>query len=145
MKTKNYQEFEIVPQDEHTRLYVRGRTVQELFHNALAGMAYFLAPDAVKPLPAGKKIKQEIAVRAVDVSSLLVEFISQVLAEQEARGAVFIQSVFRTFGENFLDAEVTGVSVQEPAAEIRAISYADVEIKKNQDTGLFETTLVFET
>lgn len=145
MKAKQYQEFEIVPQDEHTHLRVRGSTVQDLFRNTLAGMAAFLSPDAAKSPTQGRKITQEIMVRAVDISSLLVEFISRVLAEQEARGAVFTQSAFRTFGDNFLDADITGIRVEEPAAEIRAVSYADVDIKKNPDTGMFETTLVFET
>ena len=141
---KNYQEFEIVPQDRDTHLLVRGRTVQELFRNALAGMASFVAPDAGAMSSSGKKIKREITVHAVYISSLLVEFISQILAEQDTHGAVFTQGVFRTFGENFLHAEVTGTSVEEPAAEICAVSYADVDVKKNPDTGLFETTLIFE-
>lgn len=141
---KNYQEFEILPQDEGTHLLVRGKTVQELFRNALRGTAAFLAPDALKAASAGKKITQDMSVRAVDISSLLVEFITTALAEADTRGAVFTGAAFRTFGENFLEAELAGTSVSEATGEIRAVSYADVDIKKNPDSGLFETTLVFE-
>lgn len=142
---KNYQEFEILAQDDgDTRLVVRGKTIQELFQNALRGVMSFLWPRGAVTAPAGKKITQEIRVEAVDLSSLLVEFLSRVIAEADERGVVFTAAAFRAFGEDFLEADLIGASAEDTAVEIRAVSYADVDIKKNAETGLFETALVLE-
>lgn len=133
-----------MPDDERTLVRVRGRTIQELFQNALSAVAAHMSSAAASPPPAGKKITRDIRAEAVDISSLLVEFLSQVLAEADAHGAVFSAAAFREFGENFLEAELAGTPGGDAAAEIRAVSYADVDIVKNPDTGLFETTLVLE-
>lgn len=144
MSAKKYQEYDIVPEAERTLVRVRGRTIQELFQNALRGVASFISPASAIPPAAGKKITREIRAQAVDISSLLVEFLSRALAEADARGAIFTTAAFRAFGENFLEAELAGALAEDIAAEIRAVSYADVDIRKNPDTGLFETTLVLE-
>lgn len=141
---KTYQEFEIQSQDQGARLLVRGATLQELFRNALRGTFLYVSPEAAKPAAGTTKITRDITARAVDIASLLVEFISRALAEADTHGAVFTHAVFRAFGDNFLDAELTGIAVDHTEAEIRAVSYAEVDIRKNQDTGLFETTLAFE-
>ena len=133
-----------MPEDERTLLRVRGRTIQELFQNAVRGLAFFVSPSSVASPMAGKKVTQQVRAEAVDISSLLVEFLSHVLAETDTRGVVFTAAAFRAFGENFLEGPLTGRSADDLVTEIRAVSYADVDIKKNTDTGLFETTLVLE-
>ncbi|MEK7542019.1 MAG: archease [Patescibacteria group bacterium] len=143
---KEGREFEIIPRDDHDVLVrVRGRTVRDLFVHALRAAAAYMHPEALTAGAGDKRVVQGIAVQAVDAPSLLVEFMTRILAEADAHGAVFTSAAFRAFGENFLEAELTGVAVEDVATEIRAVSYQDVDIKKNPDTGLLETTLVFES
>lgn len=131
-------------ESERTLVRVWGHTLQELFQNALRGIAAFMSPASAASPAAGKKITHAIRAEAVDVSSLLVEFLSHALAEAETRGIVFTAAAFRAFGENFLEAELAGTPAGDTDMEIRAVSYADVDITKNPDTGMFETTLVLE-
>lgn len=138
------QGFEILPHAVGLRMRAQGKTVKELFRNALRGMAFYLAPDALKPVRSAARIATAIAIEAVDLNSLLVEFLSEAIARGDGLGAVFAGATFRTFGENFLEGEISGTAIEEFARDIKAVSYQEVDIKRNSDTGLFETELVFE-
>ena len=139
------QGFDILPENVNLTIRARGRTLQELFANALRGMAFYLHPNVLKAAKGMQKVAETIVVEAVDVNSLLVDFLSEAIARSDATGAVFADATFRTFGENFLEGEISGVAVSEHQREIRAVLYEDVDIKKNPATGLFETLLAFET
>ena len=142
--TKSPQGFEILPPAADLKTRVHGSTVQELFRHALSGAAFLVSPDAFKQVKSGRKILAELAVEAVDINSLLIEFLSRAIARAEAEGAVFTDAAFRAFGENFLEAELSGVDAGNAVHEIRGVSYEEVDIKKNPATGFFETVLVFE-
>jgi SHS2 domain-containing protein len=123
---------------------VWGNTIKELFENALAGVAFYLVRDIDSLVRAGKKVKQAIRVETIDIDSLLVEFLSEVLAQSDVKNVVFTAATLRELGENFLEGEIAGVRVDGFEKEIKAVSYSEVDIKKNPDTGLFETVLVFD-
>lgn len=138
------QGFDVLPEAVNLTIRATGKTLQELFGNALRGMAFYLHPDALRSVKGVRRIAETIRIDAVDVNSLLVEFLSEAIARSDAAGAVFADVAFRAFGENFLEGEIAGVAVAE-SRDIRAVSYQDIDIKKNPATGLFETLLVFET
>ncbi len=139
---KDRPEFEILPDTGDLRLRVQGETLREVFRAALRGVALYLKPDAAKA-GGSAKVMQPIAIKAVDINSLLVEFLSEAVAQTDIRNTIFTQATFRTFGENFLEGELAGTAVEELERSIRGVSYHDVDIKKNPDTGLFEAVLVF--
>lgn len=139
-----HQKFEMVPEDSGVRMQVRGKTVRELFRNALAGVAAYMKPDAIALSKNQSPEKQEISIETVDVNSLLVDFLSGVVAHADNRSAVFTSVTFKKFGENFLSGELVGVATDRFENEIRAVSYSDVDIRKNPGTGLYEATLVLE-
>lgn len=137
-------EFEILPSAVDMRLRVWGKTLQELFCNALCAMASCLKPEALASAARGKRVTHTIAIEAVDISSLLVEFLSEAITQTYIQNAVFTGAAFTEFGENFLKGRLAGVAVGELEKEIKAVSYHEVDIKKNPDTGSFETVLVFD-
>ena len=136
--------FEFSIDTPETRIRVYGKTVQELFGNALAGMASFIKTDIFETKKKEWGISQEIRVQAVDIASLLVEFVSSALAHTDAHQAVFCYASFSKFGENFLEGTIRGLAVSEFDHDIKAVSYQDVEVSKNPETGMYETVLVFE-
>ena len=136
--------FEILPQAADMRVRVCGRTLKELFRNAVRGMACVVAPSVLESGRGAGRIRHPVAVEAVDINSLLIEFLSEVIAQSDIRGAVFTSVNFRAFGENFLEGEISGAPVQGLSRDIRAVSYHEVDVKKNPVNGLFETTLVFD-
>ncbi|MBI3442978.1 MAG: archease [Candidatus Sungbacteria bacterium] len=136
--------FEIIPEDASVRVHVWGRTVRELFCNALAGLAAYMKPDAVPLSKNQQQATQEISIETVDLNSLLVDFLSGVIAHADSKGAVFTGVTFKKFGENFLSGELAGIATDRFENEIRAVSYSDVDVRKNPRTGLYEALLTFE-
>lgn len=139
-------DFDIVPDPSGlTRLWARGKTLQDLFRACLAASAECAYPWLSGRAPRGARAVSGVRIQAVDLSSLLVEFLSEALAQGERAGAVFSSAEFRAFGENFLEGEIAGAAVPEDRApEIRGVMYDTVEVKKNPETGLFEATLTLE-
>ena len=126
------------------RINAWGKTLNELFGNALRGMAVLMQPTILTAGEKAKKIKQFLRVEAVDLNTLLVEFLSEVIGRSDIHNLIFTHVTFTHIGDNFLEAELSGVSGGEPEREIKSVSYHDVDIKRNQASGLYETTLVFD-
>ena len=136
--------FEFLPHTADVRLRVRGKTVKELFANALAGVAFYLAPNADPSVRGGAKVTQTVRAEAPDLNSLLIEFLSQIIAQSDIHDAVFHIITFKEFGENFMEGEIAGVKTHGFEKDIKAISYHEVDIKRNPESGLFETVLVLD-
>ena len=126
------------------RMRVWGNSVKDLFLNALSGVAAFLGPGILEAEKKEKPIRQKIEVKAVDLNSLLIEFLSESLTQSDIHGALFHAVSFKDFGDNFLKGTLSGFKAGEFANDIKAISDSEVDIKKNPETGLYETILVFE-
>ena len=136
--------FEITEKDGGIRMKVWGRTVEELFSNALLGTAFYLKPEVAQMKKTELKECQEIRVEAVDIVSLLVEFLSKVVEQSDMRGAVFSAISFEEFGENFLEGKIFGAKAGELENPIREVSFDEIDIRKNPDTDLYETVLMLE-
>ena len=138
------QEFELISNATGIQMKAWGKTVKELFRNALRGTAMFLKPTGLAAAEKAKKIKHAIRVEAIDINTLLIEFVSHVLALSDIHNMIFTNIIFKTIGENFLEAELFGIATDGFDQEIKAVSYHDIDIKRNQTSGLYETTLVFD-
>lgn len=123
---------------------VWGNSIKDLFLNALSGVAVFVKPEILENEKKEKPIRQKIEVKAVDLNSLLVEFLSESLTQSDIHGALFHTASFKDFGDNFLKGTLSGFKTGEFANDIKAISDSEVDIKKNLETGMYETILVFD-
>lgn len=132
--------FEILPHTADMRIKVWGHTLEELFENALRAAAFYLKPDASSK----SKIKRTLKINSVDINSLLVDFLSEAITLSDINNAVFGEVKFEKLGENFLEGELHGVKVDGFDKDIKAVSYHEVDIKKNPETGMYETVLVFD-
>lgn len=126
------------------RLQVRGKTLEDLFLHALGGMAFYLKPQTAQMKTRELKERSRIKAEAIDITSLLVEFLSQALAESDLKSTAYSLTAFEKFGENFLEGKIFGVKVDSFDNEIKAVSLEGVNIRKDQDLGLYETVLIFE-
>lgn len=136
--------FEILPHTADMRMRAWGKTLEELFRNALRGMASCLKAEVLELPKKEFKEQKEIKIEAVDIHSLLIEFLSEAIAQIDILNTVFTDVSFKKFGENFLEGELHGVKVDGFEKDIKAVSYHEVDIKKNPETGVYETILVFD-
>lgn len=133
--------FEILPHTADVRLKVFGRTKEELFKNAMLGMAQILAKSPKSKL----KIKNlKLKIKSPDINSLLVDFLSEVLYRSQINKAIFLAAKFSKFSDSKLEAEISGFKIDEFDNDIKAVTYHELEIKKSPTGGFFETIIVFD-
>ena len=73
-----------------------------------------------------------------------MEFLSEVIAKSDIKNVVFTNCEFEKMGENFLKASLKGIAVSGFDKDIKAVSYNEVDIKKNSEKGTYETIIVFD-
>jgi SHS2 domain-containing protein len=133
--------IEILPHTADVRLKVFGKTKEELFKNAMLGMAKILAKSPKSKL----KIKNlKLKIKSPDINSLLVDFLSEILYQSQINHAVFKEVNFSNFKETELEAEISGFKIDEFDNDIKAVTYHELEIKKSPTGGFFETIIVFD-
>ena len=133
--------FQISTDSRGTHLEVWGGTLEELFSHALSAVASIATSDVLQLARKTKKIREEITVQAVDINSMLIEFLSEVISRMSMGNAAFTRVSFQEFGENFLSGTLEGALINAPEHEVQEIVDDSINIKKNTETGFFETPI----
>ena len=126
------------------RMEVRGDSFPELFTAALEGMAELEGGGAgsTKDIPSRSSYVTRISLSSQNLTFLLIDFLSAVLAQSHIHKVIFKKVKFRKLAETELEAEVEGAKVQEFEEDVKAVTYHEAEIRKKK--GIYETTLVFD-
>jgi SHS2 domain-containing protein len=133
--------YKHLPHTADTRLYVEADSIEELFRGALKGMT-----DIIKKNACGSKVETErrtIEVKSVDQTSLLIDFLSEILSYSHEEGNIYCRVKFLKLSEKKLTADIFGRSADGFDEDIKAVTYHEAEIKKN-GKGNWEVTIVFD-
>ena len=143
-------DFENLPHTADIKIRAYGKTLQELFCNALIGMF-----QAIGPQVAGCNVENErvicnnlpehrdIAIESPDIEALLVDFLSEALYFSDVNDEVYLHVDFTMLTETNLVAILHGVKVQGfEVVEIKAVTYHEMNIKKVD--GIWQTNVVFD-
>jgi SHS2 domain-containing protein len=136
-------QFEILGHTADFRLRVIGKSLQELFANALKGMSSVIKSEDAFDKQRELTARREIEVGSIDLPALLVDFLNEVLYLTDTTGEVFRDVNFRKFSDIQLEAELFGEKVEEFDKDIKAATHHAIEIKKRPD-GYLETTIIFD-
>lgn len=127
---------------DHTadiRLLIEATTYPELFEGALEGMKALMYPEALHRL----EVKQEISISAKDATSLLVDFLAEVLTLSQIQRAIFEKVEFSELTHTQLRATIFGQKVDFFEKDIKAVTYHEANVV--QDTnGTYTTTIIFD-
>ena len=140
----NVKGFELIADTRPVRISAWGKTINELFANSLRGMATLMQPTIFTARNSARKATQLLRVEAVDLNTLLIEFLSKVIGLSDIHNLVFTNVTFKNIGDNFLEAELSGIAADALEHEVKGVSYQEVDITRNQQSGLYETTLEFD-
>ena len=134
--------FTIIPHIADVRLHIKGNTLQELFLAGMEGMAQISKKDFCK---AFKTFPQEhsVSINAQDVTSLLIDFLSEVLTHSHVERAIFCKADFSELSPTALRAKIFGAKTNHFDEDIKAVTYHEAQVKKNK-RGLYETTIVLD-
>ncbi|MBI2011794.1 archease [Candidatus Daviesbacteria bacterium] len=142
MKSKVKKKYKIVPHIADIRLQLKADGLKHLFEVALQGMDEILKKGFCQ-----KKTKYsktfEIKIYSFDTSSLLVDFLSDVLTFSHIQKAIFCKVKFTEFNEKNLTAKIKGSAVENFDEDIKAVSYHEADIVKDKK-GNYKTNIIFD-
>jgi len=128
---------------EHTadvRMEVKGKDLKGLFSGAMAGMMAFLRPKVLGEIVG---VKRQISLSSPDATALLVDFLGEVLRLSQTNKEAYHKAVFHKLSENSLEAELFGVPVESFEDDIKAVTYHEAKVAKNEK-GEWQTLIVFD-
>lgn len=132
--------YQLLSHTADIRLKVEADSLPELFVAAIEGMNSIIKE---KREERKEKSKKTIEIQSSDKTALLIDFMSDVLYFSQTSKEIYNDVKFLEFSETALKAEVSGYSVNEFDEDIKAVTYHEAEIVKNEK-GNFETIIVFD-
>ena len=143
-------DFEMIPHTADLKLRVYGKSLPELFRNALIGMFQSLKPVAPdcsyqngRLVCQALTIERPFGVDSPDQEALLVDFLSQALYLSDVHNEIYLDVEFSVFGPKDLVGVFKGVSITGmEESEIKAVTYHDLAIR--QENGVWHTDIVFD-
>ncbi|MFD2203432.1 archease [Shivajiella indica] len=134
--------LEYLPHIADVRMKIQGSSEEELFRAGLEGIGRILKADVFeKPQQAIEIIA--ISLVSVDMTSLLVEFLNEVLMFSHIQKAVFFDLEIQHIGKKEIIAKIFGSRVGAFDEDIKAVTYHEAQVKKNK-SGMFETIIVLD-
>lgn len=134
--------FLVLDQTDELTIKVVGETLKDLFVQALLGLAHTLHHNY--EASGVTQTSVTIKISSIDVNSLMVDFLSEVLYQSELHQAVFFKIKFKRFTNSELEADLFGRPATGFEHTIKAVAYHGVRILRNAD-GLWQTAISFTT
>lgn len=125
---------------EHTadvRLRVEAPTIEDLFREAMLGMFEIMSCSAgVSPAFI------EVGIKAHDRTSLLVDFLNEVLSAAHIMKTCFDRIEFTKLDDVEISARVGGRAQARFEQDVKAVTYHEAEVRF--ENGIWSTMLVFD-
>ena len=128
---------------EHTadiEFEVSADSLEQLFNEALEAMVETMLPQVREGVP-----KTSLMIHSIssDPTGLLIDFLSQILAQSEINNSKYKLLKFIKFSPVGLEVELEGSMVSGFGEDIKAVTFADANVRKDTD-GKWKTKLVFD-
>lgn len=133
--------YKVLPHTADVRLRVYGKDLEDLFQNAVLGLAFILTEDAER---LAKRVRgfRKIKTYAPDEGVLLVNFLNDVLTFSHTDKKVYPRAKILRISSNLLEAHIFGVSVSNFQKDVKAISYHEVGVSRKR--GSLEATIILD-
>jgi len=133
------EKYEILEHLADLKIRAFGKNKKELFLNMLKGMV-----DSQKPEIEDKKInKRKIEIKSIDLSNLLVDFLSEILYLSQVNREAYQNFKFKNFSDKEVYGDLFGQKVKRFGEDIKAITYYSLDIHQRRD-GVWEATVLFD-
>ena len=138
--------YRILSHTADLRLEVYGKTLEELFINAAEALARILYEQSesteFSALPKARQLLSEkIEIQSVNMNTLLVDFLNEILARSHINKAVYKVESLKLKG-NAVEAKSMGKKVEQFDEDVKAVTYHEVDIK--EEKGMWHTTLILD-
>lgn len=134
--------IEFLPHTADVEMRVEADSLPTLLKGAMLGMGKILKPGFCNRY-ANYPIKQEVLIKAVDSTCLLIDFLSEVLTLCYTEKALFCELQFVIIENTGLHAQLFGRQVNGFDEEIKAVTYHGADVRQNAN-GYWETCVIFD-
>lgn len=134
--------YEFLGHMADVRLRIEGDSPEELFQAALDGMSNLMKQGFCRRKGA-RTFEHELSISSNDMTSLLLDFMAEVLTQSQIHHVIFYAVQFKGLKEKQLRAKIIGEKVSTWDKDVKAVTYHEAEIKKNKE-GHYYTTVVFD-
>ena len=134
----SYMSYEIIDHTADVRLRVRAPSLEALFADAMRGMF-----AVMRAHPGGTRVERSVAVLdAADTTSLLVDFLNEVLHRAQVAHELFSDAHFTRLDATSCEAMLTGVAPATFEEDVKAVTYHEADVRNVDDE--WTTMLVFD-
>jgi SHS2 domain-containing protein len=138
-------EFEILEHTADIGIAAYGKNKREVFINAAKGMFEIIAGET-------KNLKEnfydKIKLEADNLEGLLFAWLNELLYIGETRLVILNKFQIKELFDFQIKAEVGGAKINSPCIkierEIKAVTYHRLEIKKDEESGLWRAQVIFD-
>jgi SHS2 domain-containing protein len=130
--------FKILEHKADIKIKVFGKTMEELYKNAVFAMTSILFKNLeLRPLADKKSLKKILITKSLDREILLVDFLNDILGESQINQAIYPEVRLIDFqpegvqGMAYLKAEIGGYPIERFDEDIKAVTYHDLSIREN--------------
>ena len=135
-------QIQYLPHTADVRISLVADSVEELFQAGVEAVAQTLRPGFCQ-LPSGKLLQQTLSVESIDKTSLLIDFLSDILSLSYTEKAVFCEIAVNCLTESKIMATVMGYRTTQLEEDIKAVTYHEAQVRQKSD-GRWETMLIFD-
>lgn len=129
-------DFEVLSHTADIKIRVYGKTLDELFRNALIGMFQSIGPVSSDCTRINDRtqcrtlsIKHTIDLRAPQLDMLLVDFLSEALYLSDVNNEAYLDAKILEIDEHHVRGVLYGTPIERfEVVEIKAVTYHDLEI-----------------
>lgn len=131
------------PHTADVRLKVTGGTRGDVFRLALEAMAELMKENFCRTGREDFFREEKIELKSIDGTSLLVDFLSEVLTLSHINKSIYCEVIFDVLTETEIRASVRGKATNRFDKDIKAVTYHEAELKINEKRQ-WESILVFD-
>jgi len=138
-------EFEIIDHTADIGIVAYGRTKREVFINAAKGMFEIIAGE-------NRNLKEnfydKIKLEAKSLEDLLIAWLNELLYISEVKLVILNKFKIKELSDGQIKAEVGGTKINHLSIrikrEVKAVTYHRLEIKKDEESGLWRAQVIFD-
>ena len=138
-------EFEILEHTADIGMAAYGKTKKEVFINVAKGMFKIIAGE-------NRNLKEnfydKIKLEADNLEGLLFAWLNELLYISETKLVILSKFKIKELSDFKIEAEIEGMKINPPSVkiekEIKAVTYHRLEIKKDEESGLWSAQIIFD-
>jgi len=129
--------FEFLEHTADLHMRIRGKSPEELFQNALAGMFHVIRPENTS-----EAINRKLTVKGRDRESLLVNFLNELLGNLDIYKESYQKVHFETWTPYHLSATLSGFKIKGFGTQVKGATFHDLSIVEKK--GTLEANVIFD-